>query len=209
MRTIDISLPVHPGMPGFPGDPPVETTPVREIVNGDPYNLSTWKFGSHTGTHVDPPLHFVAGGAGADRLDLNVLNGPCEVVEVDPDRRSIGVSEIARVPPGASRVLFRTSNSARWRRSTAFFEDYVALTDDAAVALLERRTRLVGIDALSVESDPSGAFPVHHRLLRAGVAVLEGLVLADVPAGQYELRCLPLRLVDADGAPCRAVLVGT
>jgi arylformamidase len=207
MRTIDISMRVHPGMPGFPGDPPVETAPVRQIANGDPYNLSTWKFGSHTGTHVDPPLHFVADGAGTDRLDLGVLNGPCEVVDVPEGSPHVGPSDVARIPSGASRVLFRTTNSARWWKTTTFFEDFVALTDDAAVALLERRVRLVGIDALSVESDPSGRFPVHHRLLRAGVAILEGIVLADAPAGPYELRCLPLRLVDGDGAPCRAVLV--
>jgi arylformamidase len=105
------------------------------------------------------------------------------------------------------RVLFRTTNSVRWRRGDPFFEDFVALTDEAAAGLLDRRVRLVGIDALSIESDPTGRFPVHHRLLKASVAIVEGLVLADVPAGSYELRCLPLRLVDGDGAPCRAVLI--
>jgi arylformamidase len=207
MRTIDISMPVHPGMPAFPGDPEVRTAPVRRIANGDAYNLSTWTLGSHTGTHVDPPLHFVPGAAAADQLDLAVLNGPCHVVEVPSTARTVGPSDVARIPGATSRVLFRTSNSGRWASEERFFEDFVALTPEAASSLLERKVKLVGIDSLSVESDPTGRFPVHHRLLGAGVAILEGIQLAEARPGPYELRCLPLRWVDGDGAPCRAVLL--
>jgi arylformamidase len=207
MRTIDISMPLHAGMPAFPGDPDVGSVPVRRTARGDPYNLSAWTLGSHAGTHVDPPNHFLPSGAGADRLDLGVLNGPCHVVEVEADAKSIGTADLARVPIGCSRVLFRTSNSPRWDSGTAYFPDYVALTLPAAKELLARGVRLVGVDALSVESDPSEHFPVHHLLLGAGVAILEGLRLGEVREGEYELRCLPLRWVDGDGAPCRAVLL--
>jgi len=206
-RILDVSMPVRPGMPSFPGDPAVVTAPVRRIDRGDPYNLSLWTFGSHTGTHVDPPLHFVPGGLAADALDLSVLNGPCQVVDVGATTKSIGPAEAARVPSGATRVLFRTANSARWAVASDFFDDYVALSPPGAAALASMGVHLVGIDALSIESDPSGKFPVHHALLGRGVLILEGLQLADAAPGAYELRCLPLRLVGGDGAPCRAVLL--
>lgn len=207
MRTIDISMPVHAGMPSFPGDPPVHAAPVRQVDRGDPYNLSVWTLGSHAGTHVDPPRHFLPDGGGADRLDLAVLNGPCRVVDVGEGATTIGAAEVGRVPSGTTRVLFRSSNSRRWDAGASFFPDYVALTLSAAKDLLARGVRLVGVDALSVESDPSERFPVHRLLLGAGVAILEGLRLGEAPEGEYEIRCLPLRWVGGDGAPCRAVLV--
>ncbi|MCI4327811.1 MAG: cyclase family protein [Thermoplasmata archaeon] len=207
MRILDVSMPISAGMPTFPGDPGVTVRPARQLAGGDPYNLSVWSFGSHAGTHVDPPLHFLPGGAPADQLDLAVLNGPCVVVVVDPARPRIGRDDVARVPVGATRVLFRTANSVRWARSEAFFGDYVALAPDAADALLDRGVKLVGIDSLSVESDPAEKYPVHHALLGAGTVILEGLRLDLAEPGPYNLRCLPLRLVGGDGAPCRAVLV--
>ncbi|MCI4357109.1 MAG: cyclase family protein [Thermoplasmata archaeon] len=208
-RPIDVSMAVHPGMPSFPGDPAVVTAPVHRIDRGDPYNLSLWTFGSHTGTHVDPPLHFLPGGLATDALDLGVLNGPCQVVDVEPGTRAIGPAEVAKIPTRTTRVLFRTANSSRWAAGSAFFDDFVALSPSGAVALASTAVRLVGIDALSIESDPTGKFPVHHALLGRGVLILEGLQLAGAPAGSYELRCLPLRLAGGDGAPCRAVLLPT
>jgi arylformamidase len=206
MRLIDISMPVRPGMPSFPGDPVVETTPVKRVAKGDPYNLSTWTIGSHTGTHVDPPVHFVDGGATTDQLDLGVLNGPCRVVDVPATSLSIGPEEVAAVPRGSKRVLFRTATSARWAVEPRFFPDYVALTPAAAELLADRGVGLVGIDALSIELDPTGRFPVHHRLLGGRTLILEGLLLHAAPSGEYDLRCLPLDLVGGDGGPCRAVL---
>jgi arylformamidase len=208
MRRIDISMPLYPGMPSFPGDPEFGSRPLRSLARGDPYNLSGLSFGSHAGTHVDPPSHFVPGGAPADELDLEVLNGPCRVVEVDPHARFIGAGEVARVPAGTTRVLFRTPNSARWSTRLTFFPDYVALNPAAADALVEKHVRLVGLDALSIENDPSGAFPVHHALLGRGILILEGLLLGDAPAGEYTLECLPLRLKGGDGGPARATLCG-
>jgi arylformamidase len=199
-------MPLYTGMPAFPGDPPFSSRPVRSVAQGDPYNLSALSLGSHVGTHVDPPCHFVQGGATVDQLDLATLNGPCRVVDVPSGRTSIGAREAATVPAGTPRVLFRTSNSSRWREKLEFFSDYVALDEAGARTLLDRGARLVGIDSLSVESDPSGRFPVHHLLLRGGALILEGLLLADAPAGGYDLECLPLRVRGGDGGPARAVL---
>jgi len=207
VRRIDISMPLRSGMAAFPGDPLFASSPTHSLETGAPYNLSALAFGSHAGTHVDPPRHFFAGGLPIDRIDLGILNGPCVVVGVDPRRTEIGPTEVAGIPAGVERVLFRTSNSERWRSNAAFFADYVALTPPAADALVARKIRLVGVDSLSVESDPSGLYSVHHRLLGQGALILEGLALADAPPGAYELQCLPLRLENGDGGPARAILL--
>ncbi len=206
MRRIDISMPLFPGMPSFPGDPEFESTQVRSLARGDPYNLSELSLGSHAGTHVDPPSHFVPDGVPIDGLDLEVLNGPCRVVAVGSRASSVGVEDVARIPAQTRRVLFRTSNSARWSSRLAFFPDYVGLTPAAADALAQTHVRLVGLDALSIENDPTGAFPVHHALLGRGILILEGLLLSDAPPGEYTLECLPLRLRGGDGGPARATL---
>ena len=207
MRRIDISMPLFEGMPSFPNDPPFTVTPMSSRARGDAYDLSGLSLGSHAGTHVDPPVHFVPGGTTIDRLDLDVLNGPCRVVEVPASQASVGPESVLATPAGTERVLFRTANSARWARALTFFSDYVGLDRSAAQALAERGVRLVGIDSLSIENDPTEAYPVHHLLLRRGILILEGLLMADAPAGEYGLECLPLRLRDGDGGPARATLV--
>ncbi len=206
MRWVDISMPLSVGMPSFPGDPNFEMRPVHSLARGDAYSVSAVSLGTHAGTHVDPPCHFISGGLTIDQVDLAQLNGPCRVVEVPSSVTSIGPAEVAAVPVGSPRVLFRTRNSARWASSLAFFPDYVAVSDAGAQALLDRGVRLVGIDSLSVESDPSGRFPVHHRLLGHGALILEGLLLSKATPGDSELHCLPLRLSGGDGGPARAAL---
>lgn len=199
-------MPLFVGMPAFPGDPPFGTRRAHSIDRGDPYNLSALALGSHVGTHVDPPVHFVTEGATIDRIDLDILNGPCRVAAIPRSVGSVGARELSGVPSGTERLLLRTANSDRWQRSLEFFPDYVALAPEGADLLIERGTRLVGIDSLSIERDATGKFPVHHRLLGAGAPILEGLLLAEVPPGPYVLECLPLRLRDGDGGPARAVL---
>jgi len=200
-------MPLFEGMPVFPGDPPFRSMPGRSVARGDPYSMSELSLGSHVGTHVDPPFHFFPGGIPADRVDLEALNGPCQVVDVDEAASVVDSDTADRLASGTSRVLFRTANSARWARSLTFFPDYVGLTPAAADALVRRGVRLVGIDALSIENDPSEAYPVHRALLTQGSLILEGLLLAGAPAGPYRLECLPLRLRGGDGSPARATLV--
>jgi arylformamidase len=199
-------MPLSAGMPSFPDDPVFSSRRVHSIDQGDAYNLSQLLLGTHSGTHVDPPVHFIPGGATTDQLDLETLNGACRVIDVNPRATGVGVEDVARIPAGTSRVLFRTANSGRWKQSLAFFSDYVGLRPAAAQALIEKKVRLVGIDSLSIENDPSKTFPVHHVLLGNGALILEGLLLADAAAGEYSLECLPLRLLGGDGGPCRATL---
>ena len=203
-RWLDISFPIRSGMAAFPGDPEVRVESEKSVQRGDAYSVSSLRIGTHTGTHVDPPAHFIPGGTTVDQLDLDVLNGPCEVRRTSASR--IGAAEVRRIPAGTERVIFRTSNSERWSKSEQFFPDYVALEPAATPALLARGVRLLGIDSLSVERDTDGRFPVHHALLAGGALILEGLRLQAVVPGSYELRFLPLRIEGGDGGPGRALL---
>jgi arylformamidase len=197
VEIIDVSVPIRAGMVIYPGDPDVRLQRVESIAGGDPANVSKLEFGVHSGTHVDAPLHFIDGGAGAQELPLEVLVGPCEVVTVE----QLDAAALESIPEGVERVLFKTPNSELWAQDS-FAETFVRLDGAAAEALVERGVKLVGVDYLSV-----GDHPAHLALLSAGVVPLEGLDLRGVEAGPYELYCLPLRLVGSDGAPARAILV--
>jgi len=202
----DITVPIRQGMVLYEGDPDVHLTRTASIERGDPANVSRLDFGVHTGTHIDAPVHFIDGAAGADALPLDVLVGIAQVVDAAHLTGHIDAATLASlgIAAGAERVLFKTRNSQLWSRDT-FSPDFIALTEDAARALVAQRVRLVGIDYLSIapKDDP---VPVHRHLLEAGVVIVEGLDLRAVEAGMYELICLPLHIAGSDGAPARAVL---
>lgn len=199
---IDISQPLHSGLPTWPGDPPVA---MARLGDGVPA-VSQISLGTHTGTHVDPPAHFIPGAATVDQLPLDVLVGPAWLAHIS-GRGPITARRLedAAIPDETLRLLLRTDNSAR--PGAAFDPDFVALGPDAAQWLLARQIRLIGIDAPSIEPFDSPGEPVHRRLLAAGVVIVEGLALAGVASGTGELICLPLSIRDGDGAPARAVLV--
>ncbi len=200
---IDITLPFSGQLSIWPGDPPVAISSSREPLP----RLMHLSFGNHTGTHVDAPAHFVADGATVDRLPLETLIGPAWIVHL-PDLAEITAAALAGagIPPGTTRLLIRTDNSER-ALTPDFDPTYVALTGDAAEWLLAHAVRLVGLDAPSLDLFDSTEFPAHNVLLAAGVIFVELLALGSVAAGAYELICLPLPLLDGDGAPARAVLV--
>lgn len=206
-RIYDISIPIAEGMPVYPGDPNVEIISASSISEGAGANVSILRFGSHTGTHVDPPHHFVDGGATVDQLPLDVLIGECLVCDMG-DLSVIRAADIASasITPGTERVLFRTRNSGLWREPE-FRTDYTSLDPEAAGLLVEMGVRLVGVDYLSVEGFHSAGGETHRRLLESGVIVVEGLDLHEVSGGKYTLVCLPLRVLGGDGAPARAVLL--
>lgn len=207
MQWMDVTVPIRDGMVVYEGDPSVRVVRRRSMAAGDPANLSEVTFGTHTGTHLDAPAHFIRGGATLDAVPLDALMGPALVVEVG-HVRVIGREQCAQLElAGAERLLFKTRNSGLWRRDT-FAHDYVALDEGAARYLMAAGVRLVGIDYLSIETFHAVGHPVHRVLLGAGVVILEGLDLSAVAPGRYELLCLPLKLAGADGAPCR-VLLGT
>lgn len=200
---IDITVPLTREMPVFPGESGPVLTPVARIADGAAYNVSALSLGSHTGTHVDAPLHFVEGARGVDQLALTTLCGPARVVHVD-DPVCVRAEHLAGLA-GVERVLLQTRNGALWER-TGFQESFVYLALDAAQLLVRQGVTLVGIDYLSVEAFDTKDYAVHHTLLGAGVVIVEGLDLRRATPGDYWLWCLPLKVVGADGAPCRAVL---
>jgi arylformamidase len=216
MPIYDISLPISESLVVWPGDPPIRITQPYHLNRGDSATVTRLDMGAHTGTHVDAPAHFIPGGSGVDGIDLHVLVGPALVVHApEADALSADVLAALQIPPGTERVLFRTRNSDRWARgeresardlAPEFAEDFVAIPDGGARWLVARGVRLVGIDYLSVGPFDATA-PTHRTLLRAGVVPVEGLNLSGIAPGVYQLVCLPLRIVGADGAPARAILI--
>lgn len=205
MPIYDITLPLSPLTFVFPGDPGVEVEPIRQITRGDPFNLVRLTLGSHAGTHIDPPFHLYDRGLKADQLPLGVLIGPARVVPVETtgpiSRQDLEHRDLGESP----RLLLRTGSSRRWR-TWATEGRWAYLTLDAADRLIERRTRLIGIDAPSIDAPDAADLPVHRLLLQHGVLIVESLDLSIVTPGDYCLLCLPLKIEGGDGAPVRAVL---
>lgn len=206
-RIIDISLPLSPALPVWPGDPAFELATIATLA-ADGCNLSRMAGSVHSGTHVDAPLHYLEAGGSVDALPLDALIGPARVFDL-PDVTRIDATVLDGLdwPPGLERALFRTRNGALWdRRPVDFQRDFVALDRSGAGWLAERGLRLVGIDYLSIAAWTDLEAP-HRILLSAGIIPLEGLDLRRVAPGDYTLVCLPLKLVGAEGAPARAVLI--
>jgi arylformamidase len=203
---IDVSVPLFSGMVNWPGDPAVSIEPIKEIAKGGSSNVSVISMGAHTGTHMDAPRHFFTGGTGLDKMPLEATIGPARVIAIK-NRKRITFEELRghRIRRG-ERILFKTPGSAaRWRKRE-FDRNYVSISPEAALYLAERGVRTVGIDYLSVGGYKTDGAETHRALLGAGVWIIEGLNLSGVEPGSYDLMCLPLRILDADGAPARAVL---
>lgn len=203
---VDISVPLRSRMPTWPGSVGLTLTQTQSIAGGSVANVSRLDTDVHMGTHVDAPWHFLANGATVETIPLDELIGPAWVSHL-PGIQAVTASDLdaAGIPAGTRRLLLRTENSEHWATETRFRSDFVALTLDAARWIVDRGIGLIGNDYLSVQRFHDGP-ETHRLLLDARVILLEGLDLAGVPPGPWELICLPLRLVGADGAPARAVL---
>ena len=205
----DISLSVTEALAGWPGQGNPEFTFTSHQSRGDTATGTHLAMSVHTGTHLDAPLHFIRGATGVDQLDLEKLIGPAYVVHaLDVDTITAPVLESLAIPPGTVRLLIRTRNSDWWARGDdrEFHTDYVAIEPDAADWIVAHDIVCVGVDYLSVAPWANGA-PTHVKLLANGVIPVEGLNLHGIERGAYQLICLPIKLKDRDGAPCRAVLV--
>jgi arylformamidase len=203
---IDITVPLFSSMVHWPGDAPVEIRQISDKTKGDKYNLSEISMGSHTGTHIDAPLHVFDGGTSIDEMDFTTTIGKARVIEIH-DEKSIKREEISgyKIRRG-ERILFKTKNSSEAWRDDKFREEFVFLSKEATIFLVECGVRLVGVDYLSVGSFKQGGRDVHKMLLGAGIWIIEGLNLAGVSPGKFDLICLPLKIRGGDGAPARAIL---
>lgn len=204
-KIYDLTVPLSSQLPTFPGDPPFRAEPHCRIEDGGPCNVTRLTLGSHAGTHVDAPYHFVPTGARVDELPLEILTGKARVVSLT-GRDAVDRADLEALDLRADlRLLVRTRNSGQLRQGE-HRADFVHLTAEAASYLVQVGIKLVGWDGLSIEKAGSADFPAHHALLGAGVIVVEGLDLSQVEPGEYELLCLPLKLAGADGAPARVIL---
>jgi arylformamidase len=208
-RIIDITLPLQDGMTYWPGTLPPSLEWVRTMASGDIVNASDYHGSVHNGTHVDAPLHHLANAPAVESLSLDVLIGPCQVIYL-PDADEISAAHLERLPEleRAERVLFRTRNSDLWAANMRHEcpMDYVALTPDAAQWIVDHNIRLVGTDHLNIQRSMDST-ETHKILLRAGVVVVEAVYLAGVEPATYELICLPVKMLGAEGAPARAILI--
>lgn len=202
MDHIDITVPLRDGMFVYANNPEVHITRASSIAAGDTANVSRIEMGAHSGTHVDAPVHFIEGGQGAEALPLGPMIGPAVVVDATAVTGPLdaGALDGITIPAGATRVLFKTRNSALWAQD-AFTRDFSRFSGSGAQRILDLGIELVGLDYLSI-----GDQDAHHLLLGAGVIALEGIDLRHVEPGSYQLTCLPLKVVGCDGAPARAIL---
>ena len=203
----DISVPIRSGGLVYPGNPEIDITLQQAVAKGAGANVSSIKFGSHTGTHADAARHFFDDGQTVDKIPLERLIGPAVLISFADDVRAVGAAELrAHDLRGETRILLRTRNSALLSKKD-FVNDYTYLAPDGAQYLVDNGVYLVGIDYLSIEQFHSGHHKTHLILLGKSVVILEGLDLSAPPPGKYELICLPLRIEGCDGAPARAVLI--
>ena len=208
MKIYDITVAISAQTPIYKGDPGVEINSFKAIAAGSSANVSQISLGVHTATHVDAPNHFIDGAKRVHELDPQKLVGACRVVEVPGDVIGIEPEHVGDLT-GVERVLFKTQNSGFWAKpELGFRTDFTYLTPATAKLLADNGIVLVGIDYLSIEKSGSPGHPVHITLLEKEVVILEGVDLRDVPAGDYELMCMPLKYNGAtgDGAPARTFL---
>jgi arylformamidase len=204
---IDISVPLGSEMAIWPGSPGLQIKRIKSLERGDQANVSQITCDIHTGTHIDAPLHFIQDGASIENIALDTFCGPAFVISLT-DIKAVTADDLKTVslPMSIKRLLFKTRNSELWKKDEKnFYPDYVALTADTAEWIVEQGIRLIGVDYLSVQRYQDSP-KTHQVLLGAEVVVVEGLNLANVSEGWYELICLPLKLVGTEGAPARAVL---
>lgn len=224
-RLYDISAPIDNTTPVWPGDTPVGIERIWRMEAGSPVNVGKMTLSPHTATHADAPFHYAQDGAPIGAVGLDVYMGECVVIDVAE------VAEVAKVAQRQStidvadlrnalersqleiapRVLIRTYGTPflaldASNRALQWDSDFSAVTPAAIDWLAGQGVRLIGTDTPSLDPETSKTMDAHHRVRAHGMAILEGLVLDDVPVGRYELIALPLKLTSLDASPVRAVL---
>lgn len=205
-RWIDVSIPLHNGMVHWPDDRAFTREETLRIANGDPCNLSEFCTSAHIGTHMDAPRHYLPDGAGIESFPISAGVGRARVIAIhDPELIRIEELKPNRLAKG-ERILFKTRNSEVSWATAKFQEKFVYIPAETAAYLADCGVQTVGVDYLSVGGYETDGPETHRALLKAGIWIIEGLNLKDVEPGDYELICLPLKLVGSDGAPARAVI---
>ncbi len=208
MKIYDITFPISENVPVYEGDPNVKIEVASSFAKGDHANVTQLCCGAHTATHVDAPNHFIDGTRKVHELELEKLIGNCRVVCIDDSVTAIEPVHLGNLE-SVERILFKTKNSAFWNEpEKGFRKDFTYISPEAARVLADSEIKLVGIDYLSVEKFGSEDFATHITLLEKEIVIIEGLDLREVSEGDYELICLPLKIISetGDGAPARTIL---
>lgn len=203
-KVIDISVPLHPGLPLWPGSSALEIVRDLDLDRGDEANVSKMTLDVHSGTHLDAPLHFLSGGRTTEDIPLEVGIGPCLVVDCSGNQViDAAFLEKQAIPEDTQRLILKTDY---WRSfSQPFREDFTALSLDGAQWIADRGILLVGIDCHSIQRYHD-SYETHLVLLRKDIVIVESLYLRDAAAGPYELICLPIRVQGVEAVPVRAIL---
>jgi len=207
MKIYDVSLPIKNNMLVWPGDTGVRIKTLA-TVKKDGIGKSFFSFGSHTGTHIDAPSHFLDTDLSIDKISPEKLIGDCRVIDLtNLKKQEISIKDISRFSIKRNdRILLKTGNSSLLF-GKEFPKNYVYLSLAGAKFLADKKINLVGTDFLGIEKKGNPNHPTHKALLEAGIVLVEGLDLREVPQGSYQIFCLPLRMVGADGSPARVILV--
>lgn len=203
---IDVSVGLRDGMAHWPGNPPIKIRRILDMDHRGHCNVSRLSMGSHAGTHIDAPVHFLRGGLGIDQMPFSETNGRARVLECR-NPLAIGRNDLLRhkIRRG-ERILLKTRNSIRCWSQKGFVKDFVYLSTEAGAYIARRGVRSIGVDYLSVGGYGKNGGELHRLLLEAGIWIIEGLDLSRIQPGKYELACLPIKIVGGDGAPARAYL---
>lgn len=199
----DITPPITDALEVWPSDTPPSREVLLDMKRGANITLSTLHATVHLGAHADGPNHYGRDAPGIDSRSLDDYLGPCQVIEVTVGRGELVFPHHIPATIEAERILIHTGT---YPNPNKFNQDFAALSPELVDHLAARRVRLIGIDTPSVDLFDSRELPTHHTFLRHNLAILEGIVLTDVPDGVYELIALPLRLVGFDASPVRAIL---
>lgn len=206
MKLWDITQPLRPGLPVWPGDTAYCEERTWQIDTDCPVNVSKVTLSTHSGTHADAPLHYDPEGLPSGEIDLSFYLGPCLLLDVTGSGSLVRPADIApALTDPAERLLLKTYRKTPLEQ---WDNDFTAVAPETIDALAAAGYRLIGTDTPSLDPQTSKSMEAHHAVRRAGMAILEGLVLDAVPAGRYELIALPIKFANLDAAPVRAVLRG-
>ncbi|MAY39364.1 MULTISPECIES: cyclase family protein [Spongiibacter] len=210
MKIYDITLDIEPGMLYWHEGKTPEVMDVTTIKDGAPSNVTRWLIGSHTGTHIDAPRHFIDDGATVEQLPIEMFVGRTRVMDlIHIGDRAITADDIKAIGlDGVTRVLFKTTNSAKRMIKKEFSDDWVGIAPCAAQYLVDNGVQFVGIDYVTIEApEHSVEWPTHHILCGNNVIILEGAKVGEIPDGEYFMCCLPMRLKGSEGAATRTILI--
>ena len=206
---IDATATLDPATtPVYAGDAPMKFDFLKDMRKGDGFTLSAYSLGAHSGTHMDAPMHFIKDGAPVDRVPLEPLIGPARIIDIPDSVEAINSAELAKHNwKGAERVIFRTRSSLHgWMHTPSFHRDFAYVAPDAAQQLADAGVKMVGVDYISAEQFGAPAPLTHRTLLGKGIPIVEGFQLDSIPAGDYDLIVLPIKVGGHEGAPARAIL---